>query len=201
MSLIIILITLGVSIYAFSNRQVADKLAMKPYLLLKKREYYRVITHALIHADWPHLLINMYVLFMFGQLTEGYFQIIFGTNASLHFVLLYLLSLVFSSVYSIYKYRNSMYYSAVGASGAVMAVVFTSIFFDPWSKLWFFGVIPVPGIVFGVLYLIYSIYMGKRNTDNVGHDAHFFGAVFGFIYPLLADFSLLSHFVEKLFAR
>jgi membrane associated rhomboid family serine protease len=200
MALIIVLITIGVSVYAFYNRDLVNTLALKPHLILKKHQYHRIITHALVHADWPHLLINMYVLFMFGKICEGYFSINFSGNAGLHFVLLYVLSLIFSSAWSIIKHRRNIYYSAVGASGAVMAVVFTSIFFDPWSKLWFFGIIPIPGIVFGILYMGYSLYMGKKNSDNIGHDAHFSGAVFGLIYPLLVDFSLLGHFLEKLLA-
>jgi membrane associated rhomboid family serine protease len=82
-----------------------------------------------------------------------------------------------------------------------MAVVFTTIFFDPWNKLWFFGIVPVPGIVFGIIYLAYSVYMGKKNSDNIGHDAHFTGAIFGFIYPILIDFQLFSTFLDKLLSR
>ena len=82
-----------------------------------------------------------------------------------------------------------------------MAVVFTSIFFDPWNKLWFFGIIPVPGIIFGILYLGYSIYMAKKNADNIGHDAHFTGAIFGFIYPLLINPHLIEQFIDKLLMR
>jgi len=79
-----------------------------------------------------------------------------------------------------------------------MAVVFTTIFFDPWNKLWFFGIVPIPGILFGILYLIYSLYMGRKNIDNIGHDAHFTGAIFGFLFPLIVDFRLLTIFLEKL---
>jgi membrane associated rhomboid family serine protease len=104
-------------------------------------------------------------------------------------------------LFSIFKHKNNPYYSAVGASGAVMAVVFTTIFFDPWNKLWFFGVIPIPGIVFGILYLAYSVYMGKKNADNIGHDAHFTGAIFGFIFPILINFQLVSIFLDKLLSR
>ncbi|MBN1925067.1 MAG: rhomboid family intramembrane serine protease, partial [Prolixibacteraceae bacterium] len=77
-------------------------------------------------------------------------------------------------------------------------VLFTSIFFDPWHKLLFFGVIPIPGIVFGVLYLAYCIVMARKASDNIGHDAHFFGALFGFVFPLFIDFSLLPQFIEKI---
>lgn len=198
MALIFVLITTGISIFAFYNIQVSDKLSLKPNLVYHRFQVHRVLTHSLVHADWAHLLVNMYVLYVFGQVCESYFALYFGKKADLHFVQLYLFSLVVSSLYSVFKYKNNIHYSAIGASGAVTAVVFTTIFFDPWNKLWFFGIIPIPGIVFGILYLAYSYYMGKKNVDNVGHDAHFVGAVFGFIYPLFIDASLVQQFIEKL---
>lgn len=201
MSLIIVLLTIAVSVYAFYNRGVTDSLSLKPHLIYRKHHYHRILSHGLVHADWSHLLVNMYVLYIFGGVCETYFAFYFGPLANLLFIVLYLLSLIISSIYSIFKQKENIYYSAVGASGAVMAVVFTSIFFDPWNKLWFFGVIPIPGILFGALYLGYSYYMSKRNADNIGHDAHFTGAVFGFIYPILIDFSLLSQFLTKLLDR
>jgi membrane associated rhomboid family serine protease len=198
MTLILVLITLGVSVYAFNDRRVADMLSMKPYLVYHRYHVHRLLTHALVHADWPHLLVNMYVLYIFGTVCEGYFGVVFGSKGGFMFLQLYLFSLIVSSAWSVFKHKNNVYYTAVGASGAVMAVVFTSIFFDPWNKLWFFGVIPIPGIVFGILYLGYSLYMGKRNTDNIGHDAHFTGAIFGLVYPVVVEPSLLQHFIQKL---
>lgn len=198
MSLLIVLLTIAVSVYAFYNRSLVDKLILKPNLVYHRFHIHRVFSHALIHADWMHLLVNMYVLYIFGNVCEGYFSVVFGSKSGLLFVQLYLLSLVVSSIYSIFKYRNNVYYSALGASGAVNAVIFTTIFFDPWNKLWFFGILPIPGIVFGGLYLGYSYYMSKKNLDNVGHDAHFSGAVFGLIYPVLIDPSLAQHFLGKL---
>jgi len=201
MSLIIVIITIAVSVYAFYNKQVADHLSLKPHLVYHKYHFHRLITHSLVHADWSHLLVNMYVLYVFGRVCEGYFGVVFGTKSSFLFVQLYFLSLIVSSAYSIFKHKNDLYYTAVGASGAVMAVVFTSIFFDPWNKLWFFGIIPIPGILFGILYLGYSFYMGKRSTDNIGHDAHFTGAVFGLIYPIVIEPSLYQHFINQLFGN
>lgn len=201
MSLIIVLLTVGVSVYAFYKRQVFEQLSLRPNLVFYRYQIHRVLTHSLVHADWPHLIVNMYVLFIFGQLAEQYFAIHFAGKSDFYFIQLYLLSLVASSIYTLIKYRKNVHYNAVGASGAVMAVVFTSIFFDPWNKLWFFGLIPVPGIVFGIAYLAYSYYMSRKNVDNVGHDAHFTGAVFGFLYPVLIDFSLLGDFLEKLLNR
>lgn len=198
MTLILVLITIGISVYAFNDRRVADMLSLKPDLVYHKFHVHRLLSHALVHADWPHLLINMYVLYIFGTVCEGYFGVVFGGKGGFMFLQLYLFSLIVSSAWSVFKHKNNVYYTAVGASGAVMAVVFTSIFFDPWNKLWFFGVIPIPGIVFGILYLVYSLYMGKRNTDNIGHDAHFTGALFGMLYPIIVEPSLFNHFIQKL---
>ncbi len=198
MTFILLIITLAVSALAFSNRALFEKLSLKPNLVYHKMEVYRILSHSLVHADWTHLLVNLFVLYSFGGFCEQYFGYYFGTSSKLIFLMLYLLSLIASSLYSIFKYKNNAYYSAVGASGAVMAVVFTSIFFDPWNKLYFFGVIPIPGILFGALYLWYSYYMGRRNADNIGHDAHFTGALFGFIFPALIRPSLISEFIGKL---
>jgi membrane associated rhomboid family serine protease len=201
MVLIIVIITSLISVFAFSNHRLAEQLNLKPVLVYHKFQLHRIITHSLIHADWIHLIVNMYVLYIFGEVCMNNFTLYFGDKSSFYFLELYLFSLIFSSIYSIFKHKNNPYYTAVGASGAVMAVVFTSIFFDPWNKLWFFGVLPVPGIVFGLLYLGYSIYMGKKNSDNIGHDAHFFGAIFGFAFPVIVNYQLLSQFIDKLLMR
>ncbi|GAG05787.1 unnamed protein product, partial [marine sediment metagenome] len=84
------------------------------------------------------------------------------------------------------------------ASGAVSAVIFAGIFLTPLKKLYLYGIIGIPGIICGILYLIYSSYMSRRNRDNINHDAHFVGAVFGFLFPLILDFKLLSSFINQL---
>ena len=198
MILIIVAITSLISVYAFSNADLVGRLSLKPTLVFHKHQYYRILNHSLVHADWTHLIVNMYVLYIFGDVCNQYFEYYFGASHTILFLALYFASLVFSSLFSLFKHRNNQAYSAIGASGAVMAVVFTTIFFDPWNKLWFFGIVPIPGILFGILYLIYSLYMGRKNIDNIGHDAHFTGAIFGFIFPLIVDFRLLTIFLEKL---
>jgi membrane associated rhomboid family serine protease len=198
MLILLIIVTGFVSFSAFSNRQLFDKLSFRPYAVAHHKEYYRLLSHALVHADWAHLIINMYVLYTFGEVCLQYFHITFGSQPFAKFMLLYVTSVMVSSAYGLYKHRNNAYYSAIGASGAVMAVVFTSIFFDPWAKLWFFGIIPIPAILFGILYLAYSLYMGKKNIDNVGHDAHISGALYGFVFPILLEPRLLNSFISKL---
>jgi membrane associated rhomboid family serine protease len=141
----------------------------------------------------------MIVLWSFGEAVERYFRIYFGSDGTYYFLVLYFGAVLFSSLWSLYKQKNNYYYNALGASGAVSAIVFSAIFFNPWSKIYFFGILPIPGIVFGALYLVYSYRMGKKNVDNIGHDAHFLGALYGFLLPVLLRPSLIYEFINKLF--
>jgi membrane associated rhomboid family serine protease len=143
----------------------------------------------------------MIVLWSFGKSVEAIFQTMqsydFISSAYLHLSILVILGIVGSTVSTIFKHKEDRQYSAVGASGLVSAMVFTHIFFQPMEKIYFYFAIPIPGIVFGVLYLIYSSYMAKRNMDNINHQAHIWGALIGFIYPIFMNPKLVSHFIES----
>ncbi|MDX9852717.1 MAG: rhomboid family intramembrane serine protease [Tenuifilaceae bacterium] len=201
-TIIIIAVTAIVSILAFSNRTIMDKLLLSPYRIVHNKELYRIVTHALVHADYIHLAVNMIVLLSFGLAVENIFkelkQVGVVGNATFHFLVLYLGGAIISTLSTIKKYKNDYYYQGVGASGAVSAIVFASIFFQPLSKLLIMGIIPIPAILFGVIYLAYSHYMSKKGNDNINHDAHFVGAVFGFIYPILVQPSLIKVFLNQL---
>jgi membrane associated rhomboid family serine protease len=197
---IIIGITFLASYAAFQNNELMEKLQFNAAKIIHQKQYYRLVSHAFIHANWPHLIVNMLVLFFFGRNIEAYFGYFFGNRAILYFILLYLGGILASNLWSLIKHQNDYYYNAVGASGAVSAVLFAFIFFDPWEKLYFFGILPIPGIIFALGYLIYSYQMGKRKRDNVAHDAHFLGAVFGFVFPIIFQPELFSRFIDKLFA-
>ena len=197
---IIIGITFAVSFVAFQNNELIYKLQFNAAQIVHRKQYYRLISHAFVHANWPHLIVNMLVLYFFGRNVEAYFAYFFEGRATLYFILLYLGGILASNVWSLIKHQNNYYYNAVGASGAVSAVLFAFIFFDPWEKLYFFGILPIPGIVFAIGYLIYSYQMGKRKTDNVAHDAHFLGAVFGFIFPVFFEPELFNRFINHLFS-
>lgn len=198
--LLIILIGVIVitSIRAFSDRNLYGKLMFNAYDVVHQKRFYRLFSHALVHGDWAHLFVNMLVLFSFGAAALQYYGYYLGGNANLLFLLLFILALPFSCTYSIYKHKDDFKYNAVGASGAVSAVVFSCIFFDPWNMIYFFGLIPIPGIVFGVLYLWYSYRMAKKGTDNIGHDAHFWGAVWGIVFPLIIEPSAFNVFISQL---
>ena len=201
MTLILILIITLVSAVAFSQREVMAKLQFNAYQIHHHRQYYRILTHAFVHANWEHLIVNMIVLYSFGVAVEHFFGMYFGNAARLYYLILFFGSVIFSSLWSLHKQKNNPYYNAVGASGAVSAVLFTAIFFDPWNNIYFFGILPVPGIIFGGLYLYYSYYMSTKKADNIGHDAHFMGAIFGFVLPILLKPSLLIGFFDLLFGR
>ncbi len=202
MTFIIIFITAVVSVICFRNRQYFDKLSLIPYRVVHNREWYRIISHGLVHADYVHLIVNMIVLLSFGQYLEQLFKAYqhAGTiwNSSISFLLLYFGGMAAASVYDIVKFKNNPHYASIGASGAVAAVIFASIFFNPWNKIYFFGIIPIPGIIFGVLYILYCQYMSKHEGGVINHNAHMYGSIFGFIYPMLMDPSFIHIFLQKI---
>ncbi len=200
MTILIIAITSLVSILALSNERLMNYLLLSPYLVIKGKQWHRILTHAFVHADFIHLLVNMVVLFSFGMATEKLFIYLkyndFISNASVHFFVLYFGGVIISCLPTLNRNKNNYYYQGVGASGAVSAVVFMNIFFRPLDSLYLMGVIRIPAIVFGVLYLIYSHYMSRKASDNINHSAHFAGAVFGFVYPLLINPKLINAFIN-----
>lgn len=199
MVLFIVIFTSVISIYAFQKTEIMHRFNFSPYQIFKRNEYYRIFTHAVLHADYMHLIINMLVLYSFANVLVFFFHNYFRfINAGLLLLIFYVLAVGASSLVSLIKQRENYNYHAVGASGAVSAVVFACIFFAPMEKVLFFGIIPIPGIIFGVGYIWYSWYMGKKNVDNIGHDAHFWGAVFGFIFPLILNPSLFRVFLTQL---
>jgi membrane associated rhomboid family serine protease len=202
MTLIIIIVTVIITVSAFNSEELLSRLMLNPYQVIHKKEWYRLVTHGFLHADWTHLIINMIVLYSFGSNVERWFQQLklsgYVNSPALTYSILYFGGIVVSSLITLFRYRNDRWYNSVGASGAVSAVVFTSIFFSPLDRLYFFAVLPIPGIVFAVLYLVYSSIMSRRKRDNINHDAHFLGAVFGFVFPILIDTDLFSHFLEQL---
>jgi len=196
----IIGVTAVISYITFSNRELANKLQFNAAQIIHRKEYYRLVSHAFIHANWIHLNVNMMVLYFFGRNIEAYLAYYFGNKATAYFLLLYLGGILASNGWSLIKHKNNYYYNAVGASGAVSAVLFATIFFQPWEPLYLFAVLPIPGILFAIGYLFYSYQMGKKQNDNVAHDAHFLGAVFGFIFPILLKPNLFDRFIDNLFS-
>jgi membrane associated rhomboid family serine protease len=201
MTLVIVIITSVISIIAFYNETLMSRFMFNPYQVYYRKELWRLITHGFLHADWIHLIINMIVFYSFGRNVEAWmFQLkSAGYIRSPYFTysLLYFGGIIVSTLISLVRHHKNYFYNSVGASGAVSAIIFTSIFFSPLERIYFFAAIPIPGIVFAVIYLVYSSFMSRRSQDNINHDAHFAGAIFGFIFPALISVKLISHFLQS----
>lgn len=198
-TLLIIVFTALVSISAFSKPELIFKYQFNPYQVAHRKQWYRFFSHALVHGDWMHLIINMLVLYFFGSAVEKYYVFYFGPIKGLiFFILLYATALVAASLTTFEKYRDQPHYNAVGASGAVSALLFASVAFNPWMKIYLYGIIGLPGIIWALIYVAYSYYMGKKGQDNINHEAHLWGGVFGFVFTMLLKPSLFMIFIDKL---
>jgi len=178
-TLVLLLANVALSIYAWKDRTIFQKWMLHPYSFHRQKTYFTLFTSAFIHADTIHLAMNMFALLSFGQ----YVELELGKEL---FIALYAISLLTSSVPSLIKHKNHSHYYTLGASGAVSAVVFAFIILHPFAKLGLF-LLPVhlPAILFGALYIGFSIYAQRRSTDNLNHDAHIAGALTGFMFVLI----------------
>jgi membrane associated rhomboid family serine protease len=199
MTLYIVIITILISIWAFQSERIYQKFLFNPYLIEHRKEWYRFFSSGFIHADWIHLGINMLVLYQFGRRVEEFYDAVFGMKAWYYYLILYLGGILVAILPSYKKHKDDPYYNGLGASGAVSAVLFTDILFNPWEKVYLFGLLGMPGIIFGVAYLVYSYYMDRKGNDNINHNAHFWGAVFGVIYTLALKPSIFLHFINAIF--
>jgi len=193
-TLAILAVTCVVSFMALNNGKLMNDLLLWPPAIQRSREYYRLVTYGLVHADFGHLLFNMLTLFFFGRIMEGFFTARLG---SLGFLLFYMGGLVVSILPTYLKNRTNPNYRSLGASGAVSAVLFAFVLLAPWARIYVF-VVPLPAIIYAVLYTAYSIYMDKRGQDNVNHSAHLWGGAYGVAFTVLMNPAMLSHFLYAL---
>ncbi len=167
---------------------MVQELIFYPPAITKQGQWYRFFTCGLLHADWEHLLFNMLSLYLFGATVENYFksELLFGEMGQVFYMVLYILALLFSLIPTFFKHRNDYQYRSLGASGAVSAIVFAGILFNPTAKLGFFLIPPIiPGYIFGPLYLLLSTWLEKKGKDNINHSAHIWGALFGIGFTVL----------------
>ena len=197
-TLLILVITIGISIWGFNTPSIQKKLIFNAFVVNKEGQWYRLLTCGFIHGDWLHLIVNMMVLYSFGTQVEAIYGIIFGEKAVYYFILLYFGGIVLSILPSYLKHRQNPGYNSLGASGGVAAIVFASILFNPLQDIQLYGIINLPGILMGTAYIVYSIYMNKRGGSTVNHSAHLWGAVYGLVYTVLLKPAVLLTFLHKL---
>lgn len=197
---IIVIITVIISLLAFNNRNMQDRMLYIPYACKHDRQYYRILSHIFIHADWAHLAFNMFSLYFLGNAFIyapcNYYQGIdcgliatFGNiTGQAHFLMLYFLGGIFATLIPYARHQDNPSYRSLGASGAVSAVIFAAILWNPGMHLrLFFIPIDIPAYVFGPLYLLYEYFADKRGGTGIAHDAHIGGALFGILYVLIIN--------------
>lgn len=190
----IIAITTLISVGGFYNQRIKEDLIFYPPSISQYNQWYRFFTCGLIHADVAHLFFNMYTLYMFGDPVEGEFVELFGNIGKLLYIIMYVTSLAACLLPTYFKHKNNAYYSSLGASGAISAVVFAFIFLNPTIKMGLiFLPIPLPAFVFGLLYLVITTYLSRRGGSHINHSAHLWGSVYGIFFLIVTGFTLSNY--------
>lgn len=202
---LIIAITSVTSFIAFTKHSLREDLLFWPYKIKREGQFYRFITHGALHADAMHLIFNMVSFYSFGIALENYlFLAIFGEMSRAVLAIMYVTAIVVAVVPDYFKYKDRSFYRSLGASGAVSAVVFSAITIQPKMPIQFFFIpYPIPGYIFGIGFLILSAALAKKGTGNIGHNAHFWGSIYGILFTylsakLLAGIDLLDYFIKTI---
>jgi len=198
-TMLIIAATCVVTVLAFGDQTLLARLIFWPPAVSKKNEYWRFVTSGFVHRDGMHLLLNMITLYSFGRVMEGFYTDRLGLFGFAGF---YLSALVVSEIPAYLRHRDDAGYASLGASGAVLAVLFGFILLDPWSTILIF-VVPCPSFVFAVLYLGYSIYKDRQGRDPndmrpKNHSAHLWGALYGVVFTIAMEPRVVGHFLDQL---
>jgi membrane associated rhomboid family serine protease len=198
-TLILVILTSLISLACFNNRTLFDQLKHYPVSEFNHKQYYRWLTSGFVHGDFIHLLVNMFVLHEFGETVEFNMIYHFGdVTGSILFVVSYLLIIIMGDIPTYYKNKENPNFASVGASGGVSGIIFIFILLHPWALLGLFAIIPIPAILFGVLYLWYSTWASKNQQGNIDHEAHFYGAIAGILIAFVSRPSIIQEFIESL---
>ena len=197
-TLLILLITVVTSIRAWNDLSLFNRFILYPYQMAKDKSWYRMITSGLIHGDTWHLAFNMIALYSFSSGSYGLESVL----GSIQFLLFYVVSLVLSDLSTVVRHKDNPAYRALGASGAVSAVVMAMILNNPSGEIiMLFLPIPIPGWLFGILFVAYSHYASRNSKDNIGHEAHLWGAIVGLVLAWIMSPVIREHFLHFLQAK
>ncbi len=198
LTVILIIITVAASLYGWNNATIQAKWMFNPYAVYHNKQYYRFLSSGFVHSNTVHLLFNMIALFFFGDVLERIYVNLFGTVGLIFYLLTYLLGMVVANLKTFYQYRNSSYYNSLGASGGVAAILFASILYKPTSSICIYFALCIPAFILGAVYLIYSYYSGYRKGDNINHDAHLYGSLFGIVFTILIRPGVVLEFIDNI---
>jgi len=201
LSLVIIIATCLISLYALSRPQLIEEFKFNPYMIWHKRQWYRMVTMVFLHADLMHLIFNMLALYSFGAVVEHTFSSkdIYGPLGGVVYVVFYFAAAIAANIFNLIKHRDNYSYSAVGASGAISAVLFAFILFYPTSTgimIFFLPTDNLPVWTIGLGFLVISTILSYVGTTRVDHMAHFWGAMFGLVFPIVLQPWLFTRFLS-----
>jgi membrane associated rhomboid family serine protease len=193
-------ISVIVSLKGFNDRSFMERFSCRPFNIKHYNQYYRLITHQFLHVNPMHLIFNMIGLYYFGRVVEIYFTMDFGpVGGGILYVVFYLLGGIFATLIPFIRHKDHEFYSSVGASGAIAAVIFAGIIFWPMMPMGLiFLPVMLPAYIFGPLYLVIEIIADRYAKSNIAHDAHIGGALFGILFVLITNIDRVKMFVETL---
>jgi len=198
-TLLIVGVTVFISWRAFNDQGLFEKLKHYPFVENRDKEYYRFLSSGFVHGHGIHLVFNMYVLFTFGNQVEQIFIYEFGNFGRILYVFFYLSAIVAADIPTFLKHKMNPSFASIGASGAVSAIVFVFILFDPWQGLTFifFPFFSIPAFILGIGYLAYSSWASNRDGGRIDHSAHLAGAIHGIVFMIALRPNLMLEFVES----
>lgn len=195
-----LMIAIGlITYYAWQRPDVHRKMMLNPYATYHNKQLERLVTSGFVHNGSWHLFMNLFTLYFFGGAIEAIFNSYFGDAGRFLYVLLFLTAVVVANIPTLIKHRNNPNYNSLGASGGVSALVMAFILFDPLQELCLYAVVCLPGYILGAIFIMYSVVMGKRGADNINHDAHLYGALYGVLFILALKPSALNTFINAIF--
>jgi membrane associated rhomboid family serine protease len=191
-------VTALVSMAAWQRDSWMETMMMSPSRIAAHGEYWRFLTSGFIHADFTHLFFNLFSFYFFGTQLEYIFSVIFPGFGPWIFLVFYLLGIIVADLPTFFKQKNNHYFNSLGASGAVSATIFAGIMFFPTEKIYLFGIVGIPGIIYAGLFTWYSIEMERRGRDFVNHSAHLYGGLFGVVFVTLTYPQVWISFVQQI---
>lgn len=191
-------VTALVSMAAWQRDSWMETMMMSPSRIAEHGEYWRFLTSGFIHADFTHLFFNLFSFYFFGTQLEYIFSVIFPGFGPWVFLVFYLLGIIVADLPTFFKQKNNHYFNSLGASGAVSATIFAGIMFFPTEKIYLFGIVGIPGIIYAGLFTWYSIEMERRGRDFVNHSAHLYGGLFGVVFVTLTYPQVWISFVQQI---
>jgi len=194
-----LMIIIGLVTYvAWQKPELHARLMLNPHTVVHQKQYYRLLTSGFVHNNSMHLFLNLLTLYFFGLAIEQIFDYSFKGAGILLYVVFFVTAIVVANIPTMLKYKDQPHYNSLGASGGVSALVLAFVLFDPLQDLCLYGILCLPGYLLGALFIAYSVIMSKRNVDNINHDAHLFGAIYGVVFTLLIRPQTLRTFLEAL---